>query len=191
MAAAATVVVGAVKVEPVQLGSVNTSVSNVTAPLRASARPCTVTPVSTEIDVRAKMLPTNCEPVPSVAELPTCQKMLHSAAPLISKIELAELVINVESVWKMKTAELLPWPSRTSWPLRLSGALDDPAYTPGARVKPNQVRVGLGELDRTIGRIGVRGDQVVLRLQADGVCYFGGAGRQHHARRESWRVCTG
>ena len=54
-------------------GRVNTSLISVTAPFRASAWPCTVTPLFTEIDDRAMMVPTNTEPVPSVAELPTCQ----------------------------------------------------------------------------------------------------------------------
>src|SRR4051812_28970485 len=122
---AGVVVGGTVAVTGVQLGAVKVSLSRVTAPLRARARPWTTTALWTVIDVRAKMLPTNTEPVPSVAELPTCQNTLHSVAPLISSIELPELVINVESVWKMKTALGLFWPSRTSWPLRPSGALAD------------------------------------------------------------------
>ena len=69
---------------------VNTLLSRVTAPLRASARPCTMTPVCTVIEVSARMLPTKTEPVPSVAELPTCQKTLHSVAPLIRSIVLAD-----------------------------------------------------------------------------------------------------
>ena len=59
-------------------------VSSVTAPLRASALPCSVAPVVIEIDVRARMLPTNWLPVPIVAELPTCQKTLQACAPPIS-----------------------------------------------------------------------------------------------------------
>ena len=38
------------------------------------------------------MLPRNTEPVPSVAELPTCQKTLHSWAPLISVTVLPDAV---------------------------------------------------------------------------------------------------
>ena len=74
-------------------------------------------PLSTVIDVSARMLPTNTEPLPNVAELPTCQNTLHSDAPLINAIELPLLVIRVESVWKMKTALGLFWPSSTNWPL--------------------------------------------------------------------------
>jgi hypothetical protein len=61
-----------------QLEEVNTSSSKVTAPFRASALPCTVTPLVTVIDVRAKIFPAKTEFVPSVAELPTCQKTLQA-----------------------------------------------------------------------------------------------------------------
>jgi hypothetical protein len=110
-----------------QLGLVKVSLSNVTAPLRARARPWTVALVVTVIEVRARMFPVKTEPVPSVAELPTCQNTLHSWAPLISVTVLPEPVISVESVWKMKTAVGSPAPSRTSGPVRLSGDLLGPA----------------------------------------------------------------
>jgi hypothetical protein len=61
------------------------SSSSVTAPLRASARPSTVSSVVTVIDCKARMLPWNMEPVPSVAELPTCQNTLQGWAPLVSR----------------------------------------------------------------------------------------------------------
>jgi hypothetical protein len=48
-------------------------VSRVTAPLRARTRPSTVAPVCRLMLVRARIVPTNLEPVPSVALLPTCQ----------------------------------------------------------------------------------------------------------------------
>ena len=48
-------------------------VSRVTAPLRASSRPCTVACVLALIEVNAKMVPTKVELVPRVAELPTFQ----------------------------------------------------------------------------------------------------------------------
>jgi hypothetical protein len=70
-------VVPGVGVAPVvageQLGLVMVLVSRVTAPFRASVRPSTVAPVVNVIEVKARMLPRNVEPVPSVAELPTCQ----------------------------------------------------------------------------------------------------------------------
>jgi hypothetical protein len=56
-----------------QLGLVMVLVSKVTAPFRASVRPSTVALVVSVIEVNARMLPLNEEPVPSVAELPTCQ----------------------------------------------------------------------------------------------------------------------
>ncbi len=110
-----------------QVGVVKVSLSNVTAPLRARARPWTVTPLVTVIEVRARMLPAKTEPVPSVAELPTCQKTLHSWAPLISVTVLPDAVISVESVWKMKTELGSPAPSSTSGPVRRSGDLLGPA----------------------------------------------------------------
>jgi hypothetical protein len=58
-------------------------VSSVTAPFWANTRPSTVTPVVTVISVNARMVPRKVEPVPSVAELPTCQKTLQDWAPLI------------------------------------------------------------------------------------------------------------
>ena len=109
------------------VGLVKTSVSKVTAPVRARARPWTVTPVVTLIEVSARMLPANTEPVPSVAELPTCQNTLHSWAPLISDTVLDEAVMSVESVWKMNTELGFPSPSRTSVPAKLSGDLLGPA----------------------------------------------------------------
>ena len=42
--------------------------------------------------------------MPSVAELPTCQKTLQAWAPLIRLTELAEAVVSVEPAWKTKTA---------------------------------------------------------------------------------------
>jgi hypothetical protein len=110
-----------------QVGLVKVSSSNVTAPVRARARPWTVTLVVTVIEVRARMFPTKTELVPSVAELPTCQKTLHSWAPLISVTVLPDPVVSVELVWKMKTELGSPAPSRTSGPVRLSGDLLGPA----------------------------------------------------------------
>ena len=51
-------------------------VSSVTAPFRASALPFSVAPVVSVMSESASMLPLKVELVPSVAELPTCQKML-------------------------------------------------------------------------------------------------------------------
>jgi hypothetical protein len=51
--------------------------SSVTAPVCANALPDTVALVSSVMLARAKMFPTKVVPVPSVAELPICQKTLH------------------------------------------------------------------------------------------------------------------
>jgi hypothetical protein len=81
----------------------NVSVSNVTAPFRASVLPSTVTPVVTVMEVRARIVPTKEEPVPRVAELLTCQKTLHALAPLISWTELVEDVMRVDGDLKIQT----------------------------------------------------------------------------------------
>jgi hypothetical protein len=112
-----TVVVGGV----LQPGArVNALVSSDTWPLRARARPSTVTPVVTVIDVRAMIVPLNTDPVPSVAELPTCQKTLQASARLIRLTLLAEAVNRAEVTWKMKTALGSPWPSNVRVPLSAS-----------------------------------------------------------------------
>jgi len=77
-------------------------VSKVTAPFRARARPSIVAPVVIEIDVSAMMLPLNTEFVPSVAELPTCQKMHWAWAPPVSTIWRPASVMSVDPIWKMK-----------------------------------------------------------------------------------------
>jgi len=46
-------------------------------------------PVVAVMEVRARMLPRKLELVPSVAELPTCQKTLQAWAPLTMVIRLA------------------------------------------------------------------------------------------------------
>ena len=89
----AVVDVGAVVVVVVpvaQVGVTNVLLSSETCPFRASARPWTTVPVVTVIDVRARIVPTNDEVVPRVAELPTCQKTLHAWALLIRLTLLAE-----------------------------------------------------------------------------------------------------
>src|SRR4051794_35886671 len=70
---------------------------NVTAPMRASRRPITVAPLSSEMLCSAMRLPWNAVVVPSEAEAPTCQKTLHGLAPLRSTTELAEAVVRDEA----------------------------------------------------------------------------------------------
>jgi hypothetical protein len=107
-AGAAAVVVAAVvvvvAVVAAQLGLVIVSVSRVTAPLRANTRPSTVVPVVTVMLVRAMIVPLKLEPVPSVAELPICQKTLQDCAPLIRLTWLPDAVVSAEPAWKTKTA---------------------------------------------------------------------------------------
>jgi hypothetical protein len=131
------VVVGAIVVVVVgvvvQVELVMVLVSRVTSPLRASSRPSMVTPVVAAIDVRARMVPTKVELVPSVAELPTCQNTLQALAPLIKATTLDEAVINVLADWKMNTALGSPWASRVTVPVNPSVP---PVYTPDTRVCP-------------------------------------------------------
>ncbi|HKI17553.1 MAG TPA: hypothetical protein VKA15_06720, partial [Isosphaeraceae bacterium] len=67
-----------VVVDVVQAAAVMVSSSRLTWPLRANTRPSTVTPVVTDAEVNARILPTKVLPVPKVAELPTCQNTLHA-----------------------------------------------------------------------------------------------------------------
>jgi hypothetical protein len=63
-------------------------VSRVTAPLRARALPSRMLArVVRVMLVSARMLPWNAVSVPSVAELPTCQKTLHAWAPFVRLTE--------------------------------------------------------------------------------------------------------
>ena len=82
--------------------------SSVTEPLRASARPSTVELVVTVMEVSAMMVPTKVVSVPSVAELPTCQKTLQACAPLMSATVLLDDVMRVEPIWNTQTAEGSP-----------------------------------------------------------------------------------
>ncbi len=66
------------------MGVVTVLLSSVTAAVRARSLPSTVAPVFAVIDARARIVPSKLVVVPSVAELPTCQKTLHAEAPLTS-----------------------------------------------------------------------------------------------------------
>lgn len=94
------------------------SLIRVTSPLRASARPLSVTPLFIVIDVRARMVPANVEPEPSVAELVTCQKTLQGWAPLMNRTVLEEAVTRSDVAWKIQTALGSFWPSRVRVPVR-------------------------------------------------------------------------
>jgi len=100
VAGAAVVVVGGAAAHGV---FVMVLVSRVTEAFRARSRPCTVALVLAAIAVKARMEPTNVDPTPSVAELPTCQKTLHGCAPLINETVLLGAVMRVEPAWKIQT----------------------------------------------------------------------------------------
>jgi len=78
VAAAVVVVTGD---DSAQVGFVNVSLFKVTAPLRARARPWTVTLLVTVIAVRARMFPAKTELAPSVAVVLTCQNTLQARTP--------------------------------------------------------------------------------------------------------------
>ncbi|MBM7493493.1 hypothetical protein JOD64_004715 [Micromonospora luteifusca] len=65
----------------------------------------------------AMMVPTKVVPVPIVAELPICQKMLQAEAPLIGTTLLSAAVVSEELTWKMNTAAGLPWPLSVNAPV--------------------------------------------------------------------------
>jgi hypothetical protein len=77
---------------------VKTLLSSVTDPFRASARPSTAVSVVTVTEVSAMIVPTNSEPVPSVAEAPTCQKTLQANAPFVSATLLSVAVVRLEPI---------------------------------------------------------------------------------------------
>jgi hypothetical protein len=92
-------------------------VSMVTAPLRARTLPATVVSVSRLMLVKARIFPTNVVLVPSVAELPTCQKSLHTCPPLMSRIDELLPVMSVLATLNIHTASVLPPPSSVSTPV--------------------------------------------------------------------------
>ena len=134
----AVVVVGGRTVAHV--GAVKWSLMSVIPALRARARPWTVTLFCMVIEVRARMLPTNVEPLPRFAELSTSQYTLHSWAPLMRSTWLLENVVSVESVWKTNTVLGSPSPSSVSVEFtgRMSAARAVAWYTPPFSVSPER-----------------------------------------------------
>ncbi len=65
----------------------------------------------------AMTVPTNWEPDPRVAELPTCQKTLQDVAPPVSRMWLPDAVFSVLAAWKTQTesAEPLRVRSPVTW----------------------------------------------------------------------------
>ena len=84
-------------------GLVIVSLSNVTVPFRASARPLTVTPLVMVIEASARIVPIIVVPDPSDAELVTCQKTLQGLAPLMRATVLVEAITRSDVAWKIQT----------------------------------------------------------------------------------------
>ena len=80
--------------------------------IEARARPSSVAPVPSEIAWLAMMVPWKAVPVPSVAEVPTCQNTFAALAPPVRMTCRPAVVVNVEAIWKMNTA--LGSPSRAT-----------------------------------------------------------------------------
>src|SRR5436190_552296 len=100
-------------------------VSRVTAPFRARARPVTPAPVVIVMLVSARMFPANVLPVPSVAELPTCQKrFVGQVVPpvLVRTTDDPLAVVSVLPILNRKSAFGLPWKLSVSVPVK---AADD------------------------------------------------------------------
>ena len=155
--------------------------SRVTAPFLARAPALESAPVCIVMLVRAITVPTKAVSVPRVAELPTCQKTLQAWAPPRSATVLLLAVIRVLPAWKTNTASGSPWASRVRVPVRAM-AVEAP-YTPGTSVWPPRSWSVLSHDREPAGRVVVRGRQVVLGLEGDGVRGVDGA-VEHEARRE-------
>ena len=99
-----------------EVGVVIVLASRVTAPFRANSLPSTAAPVVTVMEVKARMFPLKTEVVPSVAELPTCQKMLAALAPPLRITWRPEVVVSVDPIWKIQTALASPLASSVRSP---------------------------------------------------------------------------
>ena len=110
------------------------------------------------------IVPRNVEPVPSVAELPTCQKTLQACAPLIRLTVLADAVVSVEPAWKTKTA--FGSPPRVE--RQRAGEADRRGGVVDARRQRLAAEVGGDRVGRALARgVVVRRDEVGLRLLRD------------------------
>jgi len=77
-------------------------VSIVTAPVSATTRPDTLTLAVTVMLTVARMVPANEVPVPSVAEVPTCQKTFdppHSVPASSTTTAESLAVVSVVPIW--------------------------------------------------------------------------------------------
>lgn len=85
-----------------QIGPLIVLDCNVTAPVCARARPFKVAPVAMEIDVSAKILPTNEVVVLRVAELPILHHTLQGSPP---ETDEPGEVMRVDTVLKIQTPD--------------------------------------------------------------------------------------
>ena len=98
-------------------------VSSVTAPLRASARPVVLVPVVTVMLESARISPANVLPVPSVAEVPTCQYTLSHELPLMAMTVEPLAVVSVLPVLNTNCALGLFCTSSVSVPVNCAEVL--------------------------------------------------------------------
>jgi hypothetical protein len=82
--------------------------SMVTAPFRAKALPDSLAPVAKLTLVSARMFPLKAVPVPSVAELPTCQYTLRARLPPVMTTDELLAVLRALAILKMNTDLALP-----------------------------------------------------------------------------------
>ena len=108
--------------------------SSVTAASRARARPLNVADEFMVMLWSAMIVPAKDDPVPRVAELPTCQNTLHELAPLMRRTELPEAEFRVEPAWNTHTEPRSFCPSSVTVPVR---AIEEARlYTPPSSLCP-------------------------------------------------------
>lgn len=110
--------------ETAQVVLVMVLVSRVTAPLRARALPGIMPALVFRVMlVRARIFPWNAVVVPSVAELPICQKTLQPEPLLIIRTDELLAVVRVLPILKTNTELGLPWASSVKAPVNWAEVL--------------------------------------------------------------------
>jgi hypothetical protein len=139
VATGVVVVVVVVVVGPggAQVGTEMTLSFRVTAPVCAKTRPSTLAPESSVTEANARIVPTKDVVLPSVAELPTCQKTLQAWAPFSRTTDAADAVVKVDPAWKINTALGSPPAFKVSGPVSCMALAV--SYTPGLSVRPPTV----------------------------------------------------
>ena len=82
--------------------------ARVTAAFCANNRPSIIAPDPRSMAVSARTFPPKIEEPPSVAELPTCQKVFSGTAPPVNRTWLPVAVMRVDDILKMKMALASP-----------------------------------------------------------------------------------